>query len=421
MRIAMVSEHASPLAALGGEDAGGQNIHVAELSLALARRGHEVVVYTRRTDGDAPEEAALGPGVRVRHVAAGPPVEIGKDDLLPHMPEFARRLRAAWARDAPDVVHAHFWMSGAAALHAARDTGVAVVQTFHALGVTKRRHQGAADTSPPERIAAERSVALGAALVLATSTEEQRELRSWGVDPARIRVVPCGVDPERFTPQGPCAPRGERPRLVSLGRLAPRKGVDTVIRALPAVPDAELLVAGGPDAAALRTDPEAVRLYRIARETGVADRVRFLGRVAREDVPALLRSADAAVNVPWYEPFGMSTVEAMACGVPVVASDVGGHRDTVVHEVTGLLVPPRDPGALGAHLRFLLGDVVAAESYGIAGADRVAARFSWEAVARGTEECYTEALRLAGRPLLVPEQAPSRPHALAAPNSPGGE
>src|SRR5690606_6695095 len=205
-------------------------------------------------------------------------------------------LRAAWARDAPDVVHAHFWMSGAAALHAARDTGVAVVQTFHALGVTKRRHQGAADTSPPERIAAERSVALGAALVLATSTEEQRELRSWGVDPARIRVVPCGVDPERFTPQGPCAPRGERPRLVSLGRLVPRKGVDTVIRALPAVPDAELLVAGGPDAAALRTDPEAVRLYRIARETGVADRVRFLGRVAREDVPALLRSADAAVN-----------------------------------------------------------------------------------------------------------------------------
>ncbi len=417
----MVSEHASPLAALGGEDAGGQNVHVAELSQALARLGHEVVVYTRRTDEESPDDVTMGPGVRVRHVRAGPAEEIGKDDLPQHMPEFARQLRADWARDVPDIVHAHFWMSGMASLNAAQDAGVPVVQTFHALGVTKRRHQGVADTSPTERIAIERSVALRSDLIIATSTEEQRELRSWGVRPDRVQVVPCGVDLDRFTPEGPRAPRGDRPRVVSLGRLVERKGVETVIRALTAVPEAELLVAGGPEAHLLRTDPEAVRLHRIAREVGVADRVCFLGRVAREDVPALLRSADVSVNVPWYEPFGMSTVEAMACGVPVAASDVGGHRDTVVHEVTGLLVPPRAPETLGARLRTLLGDVVAAESYGIAGADRAAACFSWEFVAHRTEECYTEALRLARHPSFAPDLPRVRPHVLTGPNSLRGE
>ncbi|MDD6790974.1 MAG: glycosyltransferase, partial [Thermobifida fusca] len=205
----------------------------------------------------------------------------------------------------------------------------------------------------------------------------------------------------------PRAPRGERPRILTLGQLRPRKGVETAIRALPAVPDAELVVVGGPEASAVRTDPEAVRLHRLARRLGVADRVCFLGRVPHGEVPALLRSADVVVNVPWDEPCGMSTVEAMACGIPVVASDAGSHRDTVVHEITGVLVPPRDPRALGVRLRSLLHDVVAAESYGIAGADRAAARFSWETVAREVDACCAAALDAAGRsPCLATEALP---------------
>ncbi|TDQ51538.1 glycosyltransferase [Actinorugispora endophytica] len=419
MKIAMVSEHASPLATLGGEDAGGQNVHVAELALALAGLGHEVTVYTRRADRDQPDDVSMGPGVRVRHVRAGPARVIGKDELPRHMPGFARRLRADWAEDPPDIVHAHFWMSGLAALDAAEGTGVPVVQTFHALGVVKRRHQGEADTSPAERIEVERSVALRSAMVVATSNEELRELRSWGVRPDRLAVVPCGVDLEHFTPRGPRAPRGPRPRVVSLGRLVERKGVETLVRALPWAPDAELLVAGGPARGRLRSDPEAVRLHRAAQEAGVADRVRFLGQVERADVPALLRSADVSVNVPWYEPFGMSTVEAMACGVPVIASNVGGHLDTVVHEVTGLLVPPRDPATLGLRLRELLADVVAAESYGIAGADRAAARYSWPFVAYRIQECYAGVLREAARPRGVPgvRRPGPRAHALTGPGA----
>ena len=160
MRIAMVSEHASPLAALGGVDAGGQNVHVAALAEAVARRGAEVVVHTRRDDPDLPERVEMAPGVVVHHVDAGPPAPIPKDDLLPHMDAFAERLVRAWSEDRPDVAHAHFWMSGHAALRAAREHRVPVVQTFHALGVVKRRYQGEHTTATADRMSggsAERS------------------------------------------------------------------------------------------------------------------------------------------------------------------------------------------------------------------------------------------------------------------------
>ncbi|SJZ37495.1 Glycosyltransferase involved in cell wall bisynthesis [Marinactinospora thermotolerans DSM 45154] len=393
MKIAMVSEHASPLAALGGADGGGQNVHVAELARVLGADGHDVTVYTRRTDPHQPETVEFAPGARVRHVPAGPAREIAKDDLVHHMPEFAAWLAAEWAGERPDIVHAHFWMSGTAALEAAERVDVPVVQTFHALGTVKRRFQGARDTSPSGRVEAEKSVARRVDMVIATSSAEVRELRSWGVAPVALSVVPCGVDLDRFTPEGPAAPRGERPRLLSLGRLVERKGVETIVRALPGVPDAELVIAGGPAEDELHTDAEAMRLRAIAEKIGVAERVRFIGRVSREDVPALLRSADVSVNVPWYEPFGIAPVEAMACGVPVVASRVGGHLDTMIHDVTGLLVPPRDPAVLARRLRRLLADPVRMESYGIAGADRAAARYSWPLIGSQTLERYEEVLR----------------------------
>ena len=219
------------------------------------------------------------------------------------------------------------------------------MQTFHALGSVKRRHQGADDTSPPGRVAAERAVVGRVDRVIATCTDEVFELARLGAPRRRTTVVPCGVDTAAFSPDGPVHPRAERPRIVVLGRLVRRKGVDEVIAALRRLPGVELLVAGGPDgsgehSAALHRDPDARRLRQAAAAAGVADRVRLLGAVARPDVPALLRSADAVVCVPWYEPFGIVPLEAMACGRPVVASAVGGIQDTVVDQVTG---PARAP------------------------------------------------------------------------------
>lgn len=387
MKIAMVSEHASPLALLGSEDSGGQNVHVAELARGLARRGVEVVVHTRRDDPALPRRVAFAPGVVVDHVLAGPPQPLPKDSLFAHMAAFADDLADTWRRDRPDVVHSHFWMSGLAALDAGRRTGLPVLHTYHALGEEKRRQQGAADTSPDERIGVEQRIAMDADRLLATTRCEARTLEDMGATPERIAVVPCGVDVTRFCPaerrtdRSRPAPPG-RIKVVAAGRLVRRKGLGEVIEALGRVPEADLVVAGGPPAGFVMDDDEARRLRQLAREVGVADRVCFLGAVARGDMADLLRAADVVACCPWYEPFGMVALEAMACGVPVLATAVGGLAETVVDGVTGIHVTPRQPASIAAGLRRLLDDTLRRD-LGRAGAER-ARRYSWDHVAAQT-------------------------------------
>jgi glycosyltransferase involved in cell wall biosynthesis len=390
VRIDLVSEHASPLAAIGGVDAGGQNVHVAALAAGLARRGHDVTVHTRRDDDALPERVVTQDGYDVVHVPAGPPRVLPKDDLLRHMPEFASVLRRSWAQRPPDLVHAHFWMSGLASVAAAGS--IPVLQTFHALGSVKRRHQGAADTSPPQRIELERSLCRRVTHVVATCSDEVFELRRLGLTSERVSIVPCGVDTSVFTPRGPVAPRSDRRRLLVLGRLVERKGQDDAVRALSAVPDAELVVVGGPPPDALDADPEVQRLRALAASLGVADRLVFTGSVARADVPAWVRSADVVLAVPWYEPFGITPLEAMACGRPVVATAVGGLVDTVADGVTGTLVPPRDPAALGEALAALLADDERRAAYGAAGVRRARARYRWSRVVADTDAVYRQVL-----------------------------
>ncbi|AEW97508.1 MULTISPECIES: glycosyltransferase [Streptomycetaceae] len=394
LSIALVSEHASPLAALGGVDAGGQNVHVAQLAAALADRGHRVAVYTRKDHPDLAPTVTLRPGVTVRHVPAGPPEPVPKDELLPFMAEFGRFLAKDWAAEAPDVAHSHFWMSGLATSLACRELGLPFLHTYHALGTVKRRHQGDADTSPPDRIAVETAVGRECDRIVATCRDEVGELRAMGLHPARTTVVPCGVDPQVFTPDGPRAPRGRLPyRLLQIGRLVPRKNAAVSIAALAGLPDAELVVAGGPPEGRLDGDPEVRRLRAVARERGVADRVRFTGGVPRTHVPELLRSADVVLCPPAYEPFGIVPLEAMSCGTPVVASAVGGHLDTVADPATGCLVPPGDPGALAAAVAGLLDDADGRRARGAAGRRRVLARYGWDRVAAATERAYHEVLR----------------------------
>jgi glycosyltransferase involved in cell wall biosynthesis len=392
MKIALVSEHASPLAAIGGVDAGGQNVHVAALAAGLAGRGHEVTVHTRRDDAGLPERVRTADGYDVVHVAAGPPTALAKDDLLQHMGTFADVLRAQWTAERPDVVHAHFWMSGLASVQAAAPLGLPVLQTFHALGSVKRRHQGAADTSPEQRIDLERGLCADVDHVVATCSDEVFELRRLGLSSDRVSIVPCGVDTAVFTPRGPVARRSGRPRLLVLGRLVERKGQEDAVRALAAVPDAELVVVGGPPVDELDDDPEVQRLRGIAAELGVGDRLVFAGAVPRADVPGWIRSADVVLAVPWYEPFGITPLEAMACGRPVVATAVGGLVDTVVDGGTGVLVPPRDPAALGEALAALLADDERRVAYGAAGVKRARERYRWSRVVADTDAVYRSVL-----------------------------
>jgi len=388
MKIALVSEHANPLATIGGVDAGGQNVHVAALASGLVRNGHDVTVFSRRDDASTPCRVVAPEGYVVEHVPAGPPTDVPKDELLQYMPDFADHLRRRWREDPVDVVHAHFWMSGLASVDAARGTGVPVLQTFHALGTVKRRNQGSHDTSPPTRIALERRLVHTVHHVIATCSDEVDELAAMGMPRSRASVIPCGVDTDAFRPVLGDPTRRTGTRLLVVGRIVERKGVGNVIEALAQLPGVELVVAGGPASDLLGADPEVHRLREVAHRLGVASRVRFVGSVGRDDVPALMCSSDVVVAVPWYEPFGIVPVEAMACGRPVVGSAVGGLLDTVVPGVTGELVPPRDPARLAETLRALLADPDRRAAYGRAGRARAVTTYQWRAVVRATEDVY---------------------------------
>ncbi|MFI7649663.1 glycosyltransferase [Micromonospora sp. NPDC049460] len=389
MRIAMISEHASPLAVLG--EAGGRHTRVAEQAAALVREGHDVRVYTRRESAAQPDTVSTPDGYQVCHVPAGPALRLPGSELMPHLGEFGRWLAGQW-RDGdwtPDVAHAHHWMSGLATLHAGRRTGVPVVLTYHSLGTVARRQQGARDTSPPGRIGYERALGRAADRVVVQCQDEIGELVRLGVPRSRMVLVPCGVDQELFRPDGPVAPRDPtRRRIVTVGRLVERKGFQDVIRALPAVPDAECVVVGGPPARSLPADGFARRLRALAEACGVADRVKLVGAVPRTELAAWYRSADLLVAAPWYEPVGLAPLEGMACGVPVVGSNVGGIADTVVHGLTGDLVPPRDPRALGTAIRRLLADKVRRFAYATAALDRVRSRYSWKRCAEQLSAVY---------------------------------
>jgi glycosyltransferase involved in cell wall biosynthesis len=385
----MVSEHASPLATLGGVDAGGQNVHVAALALAIARFGNSVTVYTRRDDPLLPKRVMMAPNVFVEHVDAGPAEHISKDELLPFMDAFAAALHRAWNDDPPDVVHSHFWMSGKASIAAARVLGIPVVHTFHALGIEKRRQQGAKDTSPSTRLDEERAIVAAADRVVATSSSEIFELMRMGADPRQLKIVPCGVDVDVFTPYGVVEKRTtNRQRVVTLSRLVPRKGIGDVIEAVALLDDVELVIAGGGEKPELASDPEAQRLLALARKLGIDGRVEFRGRLERWEIPELLRSADIVACTPWYEPFGIVPLEAMACGKPVVVSAVGGLIDTVVDRITGMHVRPKSPPDIAEALGDLLADAKRRSVLGAMGVERVRTRYTWPRIAADTLEIY---------------------------------
>ncbi|MCW2902956.1 MAG: glycosyl transferase group 1 [Streptosporangiaceae bacterium] len=384
MKIAMISLLADPLAPEGF----GQSVHVAELARQLGRAGHHVTVYIRREDPEDADRIRFATGVTVERISAGPPQRLSGEDLLHHVPEFGRELAARWQKTRPDVVHGFFWTSGLAALAGAQGLEIPVVQTYHALGLDQIRSRGAADAYHTQRIRLEKAIGRTVDAVIATCADEATELLRMSVPRPHIEVVPSGVDVERFSPQGPSCPRGEMPRLLVISRLAERNGLSTAIEALARIPGAELVIAGGPPKEELETDDAVHRLHVIAKEAGVADRVTFLGQVSHKNIPKLLRSADLVLSLPRYKPFGMVPLEAMACGVPVIAANVGGNADSVIDDVTGVHVPVHRPAEVARRIRALLADTTHLNALGIAAADRARSRYSWERVAGETTQVY---------------------------------
>jgi glycosyltransferase involved in cell wall biosynthesis len=217
------------------------------------------------------------------------------------------------------------------------------------------------------------------------------DLARLGVHRSSIRVVPWGVDTDTFTPEGPVAERNGRPRLLTAADLRERAALETLLRALTRVPGAELMVVGGPARDELPADQAYVGLARFAGTLGISDRVIFTGKVERSAMPALLRSADLVVSTCQYEPSGATSLQAMACGTPVIAPGTDGHVDAVVDGTTGILIPPGRPALLAQRIRQLLAHPMLLEAYGVAAADRATSRYSWDRIAAETLAVYDRA------------------------------
>jgi glycosyltransferase involved in cell wall biosynthesis len=391
MKIALVAQHATPFPSDGASKP-GDDLRLRELSQNLARKGHRVTVYAGKRHGTRPDEARLAPAVRVEYIATGG--QLDEADLLAQVPAFSQPLRERWSHERPDVVHALRWTSGLAALAAARDLKIPVVQSFDSLGIAERRHGLIPRSAGTERIRLEPAIGRSATAVLAGSSDEESDLTRLGVPRRSIKVVPCGVDTEAFAPEGPTASRGDRPRLVTVTgmREHDHDSLATLLRALSKVPGAELIVAGGPQRADLGSDQTYLRLAELTRSLDVTGRVMFAGRLSHHALPPLLRSADLFVSMAEYEPSGMVCVEAMACGTPVVASAVGGQVDAVVDGTTGILVPAGRPALLAQRIRQLLGHPMLLEAYSVAAADRARSRYSWDRIAHETAAVYDRAL-----------------------------
>jgi glycosyltransferase involved in cell wall biosynthesis len=415
MKIALVTLQGNPFGQTPEAGPDRQDQRLASLVTALAEQDHDVTVYARRDGDGQPEKSEPAPGVTVEHVPAGPARELPSDSLAPHAAEFAQHLARHWQDDAPDVAHAYFWTSGLAALAGARDLGVPVVQTFLSLqasdpaaagagqpsGAQAARGQSARGRAPRAqgrsadggaaggaRLRLEPVIARSVRAVLASSSSEMSALAKLGVRRDSVRLIPRGVDTGAFSPEGPVASRGSRPRLLCVAPLAPNQGVDVAVRALADIPEAELVIAGGPEHGKLRGDKAYRALLRLAGELNVRDRVIFHGSVTDTDLPALLRSADLLVDAPTGEPFATVALEAMACGTPVVASAIGSHLDTIIDGTTGLLVPPGRPGLIAQRIRTLLASPMLLEGFGIAAVDRARARYSWDRIGQETLAIY---------------------------------
>jgi D-inositol-3-phosphate glycosyltransferase len=406
-RVAFLSEHASPLALLGSVDAGGQNVYVDEVSRNLVRHGYAVDVFTRRDSPDPPAIVDWAPGVRVVNLAVGPATFVPKDDLWPLMPAFRDAVEQFVVETGArySLLHGNFWMSGWVAAQLATRLCIPVVQIFHATGKTKHRYQGEADTSPTERVAIEHEVIRSVDRIIAQCPAEEAELiDDYGADPAKVTVIPSAVNIDRYRPVARVEAR-QRIGLPSdalvigyIGRMLPRKDPRNIVRALALlVRDFDrpltLLLVGGetrdpdPDAT-----PEIGELQRLAAELGVADRLLFTGKRQPDELRDYYSAVDVAVTTPWYEPFGLTPLEAMACGTPVIGSAVGGITYTIADGETGFLVPPRDPDALALRLREVLSNADLRVRMSRAARARVERDFTWDIVAARTAALYDELL-----------------------------
>jgi D-inositol-3-phosphate glycosyltransferase len=376
---------AGPLACLGGDESGGQSVVIDCLSRALSIAGHAVQIFSQRDDPSVPGCFVTSEGVHIDNLAADGPMASPPPAAIE---AFATRLGEEWAVDLPDVVHAHSWVSGKAAVAAAHAFGIPVVQTFHGLGRAKRA-RGEAASPALRRLEEEAALVRSAARLVATSSAEVFALLGMGANPGSIKLIPCGVDLDLFGPAVRSARRLDAPfRVATLSRLVADAGVGDVIEALQYIDGVELVVGGGRCGGDVFSDPDARALRELAVSRGVAQRVAFRGQIKRAEVASFLQSADLVICAPWHDSIGTVALEAMACGVPVIVSAVGSHVDAVADGISGTHVSPQSARQIAYAIEALKADAPRRERYSRFGIERTSARYGWPRIAAETLDVY---------------------------------
>jgi D-inositol-3-phosphate glycosyltransferase len=418
LRIAMLSYHTCPLATLGGKDTGGMNVYVRDLTRELGHMGIHVDVFTRSQDEHVPHVVhELGFGNRVVHVPAGPETPKAKRELANYIPEFVEGIKQFAVEKGLhyDVIHSHYWMSGLAA-ESLSDAwgGTPIVHMFHTLGEMKNRvARSESERAGEDRLKGERQVLRRADRIIAATIAETTQLRFlYRAESRKLAIIPPGVDTSHFYPipadeaKQYLGLKSENRMVLFVGRIEPLKGLDTLIQAMSCLdlqqvhrPVHLAIIGGEPDAIPEDMTEEMTRLQKLCDELCMGGMVVFLGKRGQDTLPYYYSAAEVVVMPSLYESFGMVALEAMACGTPVIASEVGGLGYLVQNDVTGFTVPDSDPAALCEKLSMLLGDTDLRETMGQHAAE-YALDYAWEKIAARIVEVYRDVVRKKGQQKL---------------------
>ncbi len=411
MRIAMLSYHTCPLATLGGKDTGGMNVYVREITRQLGAMGIHVDVFTRSQNEHVPHVLHdLGYGNRIVHIPAGPEYPLPKKELVAYLPQFVEGIQTFAINKGItyDLIHSHYWMSGIAAIELKKNWGTPIIHMFHTLGLMKNRVAQSPEEKEGEyRINGEREVLKAADKIIAATTAESVQLLwLYQADDNKILVIPPGVDVCRFYPIPPdeakeyigVAPCGRM--LLFVGRMEPLKGLNVLIEAISIMRRNEVfrenpfclaIIGGDPDDGGDQSDVELSHIKVLTEQYGLNDMVTFLGNRSQDSLPYYYSAAEAVVVPSQYESFGMVALEAMACGTPVVASQIGGLAYLVQDGVTGYTVPVDDPNELATRITSLLQDTRLRDQMGRQ-AERLAQDYAWDKIADKLVQVYESLL-----------------------------
>ena len=402
--IALISAHGDAATEVGAQEAGGQNVYVRQVGEALAKLGWQVDIFTRKTHPDDEPIVQHSPHCRTIRLVAGPQAFMPRQELFEYMPQFVEAFQKFQSKEGTNypLVHTNYWLSAWVGLQLQASSNIQLIHTYHSLGAVKYKAVSVRSPMHQTRLAVERQILEQASCVVATSPQERETLQSLVSEQGCIEVVPCGTDLENFR----IIPKMEARKQLGLepteqiilyvGRFDPCKGIETLVRAVAmsqakAKGNVRLVMAGGSDAE-LEDGQERQRIEQIVQEVGLTEQTIFAGRLGHDVLPLYYAAADVCVIPSHYEPFGLVAIEAMACGTPVVASDVGGLKFTVIPEETGLLVPPQDTAAFAAAIDRILTDELWATQLKEQASVRVRQNFSWSGVAIELSNLYRRLL-----------------------------